>query len=169
MANGVTIRGFKEFQAKLAKLPKHLLEEVDAVVEDAAGLWEQRAKQDAPTDQGRLRQSISWKAIKTGQWEIVSPVEYSAWVEWGTKTRVRVPPELSAYAAQFKGGGSGKDAKKMIYEWCRRKGIPENLWYVIYRSIMIKGVYPHPYFFVQAPFVEKQLFADLKRIVENYD
>lgn len=168
MASGVTLKGFGEFQDKLEKLPKELIEEADFLVKDAAALWEERAKQDAPVDQGRLRQQISSFKRDSGNWEIVSASDYSAFLEWGTKTKVRVPAELVSYAMQFKGitrpGGA-----KAIYEWCRRVGIPQNVWVFVYLSIMRYGVTPHPFFFHQAPIVEKQLMDDLKQLIEAYD
>lgn len=165
MPTTVTLKGFKEFEDKLRNLPKQLEKEIDFVVEDAAGLWEQRAKQDAPKDQGRLVQQISRKRVAVMNWEVVSPSEYSAYLEWGTKSRVSVPSDIAGYAAQFRGGTGSGDAKKMIYAWMARVGIPPEAQWPVFISIIVTGIKPHPYFFIQTPFVEKQLYNDIKQIL----
>lgn len=168
MPTTVTLTGFKEFEDKLRRMPAVLTKEIDGEVEDAARLWDDLAKQDAPTDVGFLRGQISKKKVKAMDWEVVSAAEYSAFVEWGTKSRVRVPADLQGYASQFLGGGAGQGkAKEMIYAWMKRKGIPPNLWWIVFHSIITKGIHPHPFFFIQVPFVEKQLYTRVKTILET--
>lgn len=167
MPNQVTISGFKEFADKAKRMPKELEGEFDAVTELAADTWEQLAKRDAPTDVGFLKNGISHTKPAIMARDVVSASEYSAYMEFGTKLKVRVPAELSAYAAQFKGPGTGKDPKKFIFAWAKRKGIDPEAWYPIYLSIMRTGVNPHPFFFVQKPIVEKQFITDLKQILET--
>lgn len=162
----VKLTGWKEFEEKARSLPNELFNEFDAVVEDAAGLWEERAKLDAPVDQGPLRAAISRKRNAPMDWEVVSPQEYSAFIEWGTKLKARVPAELASYAAQWKGKTSPGGAKA-IYEWCRRVGIPQNAWVFVYLSIMRTGIYPHPFFFIQIPFVQKQLDTDIQQLLNT--
>jgi HK97 gp10 family phage protein len=168
MPNTVILKGWKEFENKLNSLPKQLEKEVDFAVEDAAGLWEQKAKQDAPVDQGRLKQQISRKRVAAMNWEVVSPAEHSAWLEWGTKSKVRVPSDIAQYAAQFRGGGSGGgNAKTMIYAWMNRVGIPPEAQWAVFISIIVNGITPHPYFFIQRPFVQAQLDSDIKQILNT--
>lgn len=137
-----------------------------SVVLDAAKTWEERAKLAAPHDQGRLRSEI--RGDKTGPMraEVVSPVDYSPYIEWGTKTRVSVPAELQAYAQQFRTKGSG-DAKRMIYAWLARVGVPKDRQWIVFISIITKGIHPHPFFFVQKPIVEKQFLGDLRLILSD--
>lgn len=191
MANpiSITLSGFKEYEEKLKNFDKVLSSQVDEAVKDAAQLWAQRAKQDAPVDQGPLRSGISVVKIGKMDYEVVSNAEYSAFIEWGTKTRVRVPADLATYAAQFKGrrgGGSIDQFFLMILEWVKRKGIAgsysvktkrrtgnrqtqmyENydVAFAIFISILKKGIHPHPFFFIQRPFVETQLMKDLNQIL----
>ncbi len=166
MPNTVTLTGFKEFEDKLRRLPKVLAHEIDGEVEDAARLWDDLAKQDAPKDVGTLAGLISKRKNKDMDWEVASGAGYSAFIEWGTKSRVRVPADLAAYASQFRGGGAGAgNAKAFIYAWMKRKGIPEKFWWITFHSIITKGIHPHPFFFIQAPFVEKQLYTGVKRIL----
>jgi hypothetical protein len=137
MASGVNTIGFTEFIDKLNKLPADIQEEADGYVLDAALLWEEKAQLAAPVGQGFLKAGI--RGFMTGnlQAEVVSNVLYSAYVEWGTGTRVSVPADLKDYAIQFKG-------KKQTI-----------------------GRYPNPYFFIQRPIVEKQLFEDLTKMLET--
>jgi hypothetical protein len=165
MPNSITLKGFSEFERKLKNLPDQIKGEVDAVVQDAGDSWEDLAKSSAPTDQGLLKGSITNERIGLMANEVVSSAEYSAYVEWGTKTRVSVPPELQSYAAQFRGGKGAGDAKKMIYAWMDRVGVPKDRQWVVFISIVTKGIHPHPFFFIQKPIVEKQLIGDIKAIL----
>lgn len=167
MPANTTISGFKEFADKCNKLPAELLHDFDEAAEFAAADWELKAKQDAPKDIGFLAGGISHKKNKPGDWEVVSAAEYSAYMEWGTRGKARVPADLAAYAAQFKGPTGQADAKKFIFAWAKRVGLPEDAWWPVYISIMVNGVNPHPYFFVQQPVIETQFIKDLKQIIET--
>jgi HK97 gp10 family phage protein len=133
----VTTVGFKEFRNKLNSLPKDIQEEVDGFVLDAAQQWEERAKLDAPVDKGFLRSGITSKFTGRMSAEVYSNEEYSPYVEWGTGTRVKVPADLQKYAIQFKG-------KKQTI-----------------------GRYPHPYFFIQRPIIEKSLYGDIIKMLST--
>lgn len=186
MSTTVVLRGFKEFERKLLGMPNELKEEIGGEVEDAARLWATKAKQDAPKDVGTLAGSITSFVTGVMSAEAVSPAEYSAYVEWGTKSRVRVPAELQAYASQFIGKGSGDyyDFLNAILDWVKRKGLAriKNSYTgrsstkqadllmvaeVIAFSIIRKGIHPHPYFFIQMPIVEKQLNTNVKTILNT--
>lgn len=161
------IIGFDKFGAKLQNLPKVVMAEIDREIEDSADHWVELAKKDAPVDQGRLRNEI--RAVEKGShtYEIISGVEYSAYVEWGTKTKVKVPADIAGYAAQFRGGTGAGNAKEMIYAWMKRVGIPESAQYWVFISIIVTGINPHPYFFIQRPIVEKELIANISRILNS--
>ena len=165
MPTTITLTGWKEFETKLQNMPKILEKEIDGELESAAKDWDARAKDAAPVDVGFLRGGIIYGKVQTGEWQVTSKSNYSAYMEWGTKTRVQVPADLSAYAATFKGGGGQGDLKKFIYAWCKRKGIAPNLWWPIFISIARFGVHAHPFFFIQMPIIEKELFENVKRIL----
>lgn len=169
MAKGAYIRvsGLKELQKKIREIPKHLTDGVDAVMGAAANDYANRAIADAPRDQGFLIQQIQFNQKKVMYWEVTSGAEWSAYIEWGTRSRVQVPAELTSYASQFKGGQKGGNPKQKIYDWCKREGIPEEAWYPIFISIMTKGIHPHPFFFIQKAPIEKQLTIDLKDVVKQ--
>jgi len=177
MPNVVTLTGFKEFEAKLKKMPDILKSEVSGEVKSAAEEWAKLAKDtlSLPYPNGAYDTGFLAGGIKTKHGtdkdmfsEVTSLMAYSAYMEWGTKDRVKVPPDLAAYAAQFKGVGGGKGlTKELIYAWAARKGIAKEFWWPIFISIVKKGVKPHPFFFIQKPKIEKILFAGVKKIVET--
>jgi len=166
MAGTVTLTGFKEFEKKLQNLSSDLKEEFDAETQDAVNLWRTGAINDAPVDQGFLRGQMSIKQNAQMEWEVVSGADYSAYIEWGTKSRVKVPAELQGYASQFRGKGPPGGAQA-IYDWCRRVGIPQNVWVFVYLSIMRKGIHPHPFFFIQMPLVQEALNKNILNILNT--
>lgn len=168
MPTTITLTGWKEFEAKAKNMPKVLMDELDGECEDAARVWAGLAKRDAPKDQGFLAGLISSQKIKQGEYETVSAAEYSAWQEWGTKSRVQVPAEISGYASQFRGGGSRSgNAKAMIYAWMERVGVPPEFRWPTFISIITKGIHPHPFFFIQVPIVEKQFITNAQKILNT--
>jgi hypothetical protein len=135
----VKLSGFKEFEAKLATLDRVLFEEIDGECEFAAEEWKELAKlaTNPNIDTGRLHQSITAYRVSQMNYEVVSPMEYSAYLEWGTGTKVSVPADLIKYAIQFKG----------------------------FKSVI--GSRPYPFFFPQASIVRKNLFDKVKNILET--
>lgn len=137
------VKGLKELQAKLEKLPVEFQNEVRGVLEDGAKQYVRLAKRDAPVDFGFLRNGISYAFVLADKtrctFEIVSNARYSPYLEWGTITRVSVPPGEEPYAVQFKGRGIKKTG----------------------------GIYPHPFFFKQKPIVKKLIEQDIKTILED--
>jgi hypothetical protein len=170
MPNQVTISGFKEFGDKMNKLATQWPGLLDNIAGEAAGKWATLADLSAPIDQGYLHNAVSSTPVSAGVWEVTSPALYSPYMEWGTKTLVNVPSDLSSYASQFMGGGGqGANVKQMIYEWVLRKGLAKSAQWPIFISIMRKGVRPHPFFFQHRPVVEQQLMGDLKQLIESID
>lgn len=167
MPTTVTLTGWKEFENKLSTLPKKLMQEVGGEVEDAARLWAAGAKRDAPKDQGFLAGQISSRKLGPMSAEATSEANYSAYIEWGTKTRVQVPSDLQGYANEFRGGVNPGGAKKFIFAWMNRVGIPKERQWITFLSIIIKGIHPHPYFFPQKPIVQAQLDKNVQTILNT--
>jgi hypothetical protein len=170
MARGVylKVQGLAELKKKFGRIPSDVAAEVDAEMHAASQEYVTLAVRDAPKDRGILIQGISADAKGIMRHEVVSSSPISAYLEFGTRTRVQVPADLAAYAQQFMGpGASGGDAKKAIYEWCRRNGIPKEAWYPIYKKIMTVGINPHPYFFKQRGPVMAELKKNLKPALER--
>lgn len=189
MPTVVTLTGFKEFGDKLKNMPKTLEREIGGEVKEAAEHWAERAKQDAPVDDGFLRGQISTKKTSMMDWEVNSHAEYSAYIEWGTKRRVSVPSDLQAYASQFRAkrlSAGGNGFYDNILEWVKRKGFAaertksgrisksisstiaqEQAAFAIFLSIIRHGIHPHPFFFIQRQFVERGLFANVANILNK--
>lgn len=108
MSYTIDIKGLKELQANIDKLPAQLKKEAGAILENGAKNWVLLAKRDAPVDVGFLKGQISYSKNAELSFSIVSGSEYAAYPEWGTITFVAVPPQLQAYAIQFKGKGIRK-------------------------------------------------------------
>jgi len=108
------------------------------------------AKQRAPVNFGQLRLSIknTEATIQLNRSLIYSNAPYSAFVEFGTGARVKIPAGFEKLAAEFKGkkGGNFDEFLDNIRDWCKRKGIDEKLAYIIAVSILKKGIKPQPYF-----------------------
>lgn len=135
---------------------------------------------------GGLQNGITHYRESPLTWVLVSRMTYSAYVEFGTKSRTQIPPGLESFAAGFKGGGQGDyfDFLNAILDWVNRKGIAarfsvqthkrlktsagdrENLIQIaeeIAFSIIRHGVHPHPFFF---PAVEQEKPKMIQRIRE---
>jgi hypothetical protein len=166
MPNSINISGFDQFQNKMKELQEKFPANLNFIAKDAADQWSLLAARQAPKDVGKLG-VISSKQIENGKWEVDGNKEYSAYMEWGTKSRVNVPSEFQNYASTFMGGSSGGNVKELIYSWVLRKGLPASLQWPIFISIIKKGVRPHPYFFVQKPIIEQQLLRDLKQLISQ--
>ena len=143
MSYNVEIKGLTELQARLEKLPAEIKMEANAILEKGAQIFVRNAQRDAPVNFGFLRQRITYmpRPVTNLLVEMVSGAEYSAYMEWGTITRVKVPPELAAYAIQFKGKG------------IRKTG----------------GIHPRPFFFKQLPLAKAEIergFAALARDIK---
>ena len=188
MPNAVTLTGWKEFEDKCKGLPAVLTKEIGSEVLASAQYWRELALKDAPTDQSFLKSLISAKATKTMEAEVTSPSQYSSFMEWGTKSKKKVPAELSSYASTLPYNKTGDyyDFLKAILEWVERKGIASRFSVktksklkhtkadnerivqaaeAIAFSIMKHGVNPHPFFFIQMPVVEAKLIERVKTIL----
>lgn len=158
--------GFDTIQERLAKASEVVLKEVDAEIGASIKVMEQGAKRDAPVDQGLLRNEITSQQDRPLQWSLVSQASYSAFVEFGTRLNVSIPPglEAEAAAAQNSTGGS-LGAKEAIFKWCARHGIDQRFWYPIFVKIMVQGIRPHPFFFKQLEAEKPQLLNRLQQIL----
>jgi HK97 gp10 family phage protein len=138
----VEVKGLRELQAKLSSLEPKVSTEVRGVVENGAKVMVRNAKRDAPVNFGVLRNEISYYPTSTGKtigFEVVSGARYSAYVEWGTITKVSVPAELQAYALEFKGRGLRKNG----------------------------GMFPRPFFFKQIPVAKSQIEKGITEIIKS--
>jgi len=145
----------------------------DDIVTDA----KQNLTNHKTVNYGQLRLSIAKTeaTMQVNRSLIFSNAPYSAYVEFGTGTKVKIPAGFESLAAQFrgKGGGTFDQLLDNIKDWCRRKGIDEKLAYPIAVSIVKTGIKPQPYFipaYLQnVPIYEKKLTTALAREVKKYN
>jgi HK97 gp10 family phage protein len=97
------------FYKYLKNLEDDVADYVRAEVEDSMLAIESEAANKVRVDTGALKNSIQSTPIKVSKNQITGGVEvgaaYAPYVEFGTGTRVKVPSELSDFAAEFEGDG----------------------------------------------------------------
>src|SRR5690606_29667210 len=104
----VKIKGLKEVEKLLGKQgQQRLLREISEEMEVKANEIRNKAKYKAPKDQSYLRGQIKVD-VKYLRWVIVALAEYSGYMEFGTKTKVNVPPEMREEADKFRNSGGSK-------------------------------------------------------------
>lgn len=189
----LNVQGISQFTKKLNSLPAKMQKEVAGEIEDSARKINSKQLRLAPVDEGGLKQATNYKKAKPLEFELFSGKHYAPFMEFGTKTRIKIPPEVQDYAKQFnlKGPNIGFEAFFLIIlDWVKRKGIAGRFstktrkrlgtknqqlqedfsaaW-PIALSILRKGVHPHPFFF-QPYFEERKALVDnVKKIVEDID
>jgi len=147
MADGFNIQfqGWDEFLARLKKAPDTVQKLAAAELQDGAEAIAENAKLLAPVKYGILKGLIGVDAPPSPSQKMIinifSKANYSAYVEFGTGTKVEVennPEGLPEYALQFKG------------------------------THEVPGMYPRPYFFEavrhQIPAIRKAMAAILEKI-----
>jgi hypothetical protein len=160
------IEGIDTIQERLAAASEVVFKEVDAEIGASVKVMEQGAKRDAPVDQGLLRNEISSQQERPLVWSLISQASYSAFIEFGTRSQVQIPPGLEAEAAAARGSTGGTlGAKQAIFQWCARHGIEQKFWYAIFVKIMVRGIRPHPFFFKQLDAEKANLLNRLQQIL----
>ena len=148
-------------------------QEISFITQDVAGTIKLDAKNNANRlgvkDRGDLVQGIEEVRVTDTNYKIEARAKYSAFMEFGTGTKVRVPKEMQEIASQFKGKkeGSFSDALKFIREWCKRKGIDESAAYPILISILNKGIEARPYLYPAFVKGRKEYLKALKDLLNT--
>jgi hypothetical protein len=123
----IQIKGLEGLKKKLKVIPEKVATEIDADMHVIANDFVNRAVNDAPVDRGELKLFITAKKEGLMNYEIVSGAPYSAYIEFGTKSRFKPIPGIDS--SKFRGTG-GKEGGKGFYdsilEWVKRKGIAGN-------------------------------------------
>lgn len=164
----VKLTGFGELKKKLERAAKEVPHEVDAELSISAEDMRAGAIRDAPADQGLLRAEIQKTKVSFLNYGTFSNALYSGYLEFGTKSEVSIPAGLEEVANDLRGKTSSSlDVKEAIFNWCKRKGIEERLWYPIFIKIMVKGIKPHPYFFKQLDRATKPLLDNIENILKQ--
>jgi len=187
----IKVEGLENVLKRLHTFPSKLQDQVKGELKLAAEEVKRNASKDATGDTGKLRQSI----VVNHETGISSTVNvqagYGAYIEWGTKKKARVPAEVAAYAARFKGTTSSPAGLKMndaILAWVKRKGIGAKLTksgkpsrakgseaqqkraaFVIARSIRREGIKPRPFFFKNVFATRDKLVRRIQQMVKQFN
>ncbi|MCB0448417.1 MAG: HK97 gp10 family phage protein [Gelidibacter sp.] len=106
------VKGLDKLIKDLAKLGEEGIKTIAGVTEANARDIEVTAKQLAPIDSGKLRQSIKSFEVGKLKWKVLANATglapYAAYQEFGTGGLVEVPAELAEMAIKFKGKGIKK-------------------------------------------------------------
>ena len=107
-----TLKGLKDVLEDLQKFGEAMQKKVNDVTYANALELQENAKQNAPFDLGKLRQSIKTIKLEDSSYLILANATglapYAAYMEFGTGGNVSVPLELADIAIQFKGKGVKK-------------------------------------------------------------
>lgn len=154
----VKVTGIRQAQSALHKLGEEKVRKVRDAVHGSALRIQEDARRNAPVHFGRLRSDIQFGTSQgrdSFEAQVYNTVEYAPFVEFGTKSKVEVPEELTLYAQQFRGGKGGSFDQLLdhIERWAHLKGLPPEAAFPIARAIARDGVSARPYLF---PAVENE-------------
>src|SRR5690606_21598388 len=167
----IKIKGLEELKKKLnANGQKQLLNDISFEMETASIDIRERAMSRVPINDGYLRNSITIDG-KDLKWIVFVGMEYAGFVEFGTKTKVQVPPEMQEVANQFRNKklSQGK-FKEAIASWMSNKGIPKEALYPIMAKIMNIGINPKPFLYPSFKEVTKgnKVEKQIDSIIQSY-
>lgn len=179
----IEIKGQGAIAAHFKKLGKRIQEGIQDELEVAAFEISDKAIRYITTngaiDQGFLKNSQQVTRDKQQRgWIVANTAVYAPFVEFGTKTKVKVPAEWATYAQQFK-GYKGLDNVKVfrqsILEWIRRKHIrpidprmtEEGLAYLITLHILKFGIDARPFMYPAYKEVTTDLPLKIERVVNR--
>ena len=194
MSFTIQLSGLQSTINRLKQTADDIAHEVDVEIGGRMGDMEKMAKRLAPKDNGDLARSISPNRISLMEWELVAQSDYAAYLEFGTKGYAKVPGELQAYAAKFrgkKGKGTFEQLVDKLTIWVKRKGIAatqikytkdgkvkkagtlsqgiyeRQLARFIAMVIMKKGIKPQPFFFPSVYTYRPQIVKNVIKILRE--
>ena len=165
----VKVKGLKEVERLLGdKGRKAVIREIEDEIKTTAERIESLAKQKAPVDMGGLRASIQSEGDGL-IWKVAANEEYSGYVEFGTKTKVSVPPEMQEEAEKFKSGRTSEVSFRAAIEgWVRRKGLPPEAVWPIMAKILGVGIEPKPFMYPAFKEGTKDLQKHVNEAIQRY-
>jgi len=145
----INLQGVKQVTEMINRFGKEGVQKSAEIVKGVAYTMQETAQKKAPENNGDLRQSIKPEEQDKLTWQLVANAPYSAYMEFGTGTRVDIPVGWEAEASKFKGlkTGTFEDGLKRIKAWCRKQGIDEDLAFWIFMKILKVGLTPRPFMY----------------------
>ena len=163
-----------QFRAKIESAKKSIQDEVSAELQASAMEFVALAKRSAANnggDRGTLQQSIDYRKKDAFNYQVFVGTFYAPFIEFGTKSKARVPAGLEDVASQFKGlkGTGALSLTEAIKGWVIRKKIAtekkaDGVAFLIARSIYRNGISPKPFFYKHTAAVRTNLFKRLNAI-----
>lgn len=104
----MAVRGINNAISQIRRLSQEAIQKMEDATEQTAREIELKAKTLAPTDLGKLGQSIKAEKVTAKKWKIVAGgliAPHAPFVEFGTGAMVSVPEEWKEIAIKFKGAG----------------------------------------------------------------
>ncbi|HTE24955.1 HK97 gp10 family phage protein [Flavitalea sp.] len=190
MPFSIKVEGLEQVLSRFKTFPERIQKAVSSELKLSAERVKRLAVKDAPGDRGTLRQNITVNQSTGIAFTTVVQNRTAAYMEWGTKSKRRIPAELMAYASSFQGPGpkGGPSMQDAIQAWVKRKKIAgtysvktkrrtgnkatkekqdKALAFVIARSIRKNGVNPHPFFFKNVFIVRDELIKSIENIMKG--
>ena len=167
-----------EFNNSMDDLYADLEGQFDEILEENMDNIEANMKALSPVDMGQLRASIMSDNDFLEK-QIRIDAFYAPYIEFGTGLKASayvsgLPADWQEYAQKFMGKSENKNFDEFIdrmIEWTKRKGITgingetqEQIAYMIARSIMQKGVTPHPFIYPSIIKGLNEIYNDLNKI-----
>lgn len=185
-------KGLQALEKKINGLPIALLEEIDAEIEKGVQTIVQKQKQNAPKNYNRLGQGNQYERIGLANWKIFNDVDYSVYVEFGTKGNFKQDSRLSGNVFQPKKRSSNVSFYDSILDWVKKKGIAarysvktrkrlkstasddkreRQAAFLIMRHIKKYGVKAQPFFFPawfeERPKINKNIGNAIRRVMRK--
>lgn len=170
----MAVRGINSAISQIRRLSQEAIQKMEDATELTAREIELKAKTLAPTNFGKLGQSIRAEKVTAKKWKVTAGgtlAPYAPFVEFGTGTLVQVPSEWTQLASEFKGkkiGLAGGNFLDVIKEWCRNKGIEEKYAFAIMLKLLRVGQKPQPYMYPAVVEGRKKYLERLKAIIRRY-
>ena len=191
MAFSFDIKGLDKVQKALQEKPAEAKKAIHTVLKDHVTEINEQQKRNAQgfQDRGSLWAGINFLPVDEINFVLFSQAPYSAFIEFGTRKKFRAIPEVDASQYKGSGGGGGQGLYNAILAWVKRKGIAygttfsvktrrkkggkaqdraeKQAAYAIYKSILVNGINPHPFFF--QPFLSRkeQIKRDVEKAINN--
>ena len=169
--------GLDAYRNAIQTAKKDVQTNISNEIRASAMEFEALAKRNAANnggDQGGLQKSIGHRQIDAFNYEVFAGIFYAPFVEFGTKSKVRIEPGFEDVAAQFKGqkGTGTLSLIEAIKAWVKRKGIAkgkdaDRAAFNIARSIYRNGISPKPFFYKNVAPVRSNLLTRIKAIVDG--
>ena len=134
-----------------------------------------KAKELAPVDIGNLRENIVNEEIAPLQYQVSAKAFYSAYMEFGTGKRVKVPQEFNSMALEFKNRSTGsyEDGLKRIKAWLKKQGGNTDDAEFVFMLILINGLKPRPFmypaFLYGRKIYKKDMDFEFKRLIKKFN